>query len=209
MLYSEADSVGADMRNELVRAKIETGDPDQKLEALEWIQKMVDTGNFDNEDEDLMSMLKTLSLEPFLNPTKHGGPAEYLINDHVLVRKESASILGRIGGEAAVDILLEVLKHETNRDVLINAVYSLGAIGSNAGKVTGTINDAVLRWNLVGSLNNPLAFAVLCTLGDIADRAGGINDPELYQSLIILSSNRFSRVVLDKADEVIEKLWTM
>jgi hypothetical protein len=196
-----------DMRLELIRSKAQSEDELLKLEALKWVDRLIISGTIDPLDEELMEIVVNLGLEPFLSPQRTG-VSPILVNDLPLVRREAAVTLGRIGGPYAVAGLIEMSHFEDDIDVLKNILYAFGNIASNADNgVTEAIRRKMYRLNATGQIDDELAYAALYAIEQISIQEGVINDPGVYETLLILSQERFSDVVTDKAASVTERLW--
>ncbi len=201
----EQESPGA--RLSIIRSKASSGDPLLKLEALKWVDRMINENSMGGIESEVVNIVANLGLEPFLS-TQRSGISPIIVNDHPLVRREAAVVLGRIGGAGSVRALVDMVHHEEDLDVLKNIMYAFGNIGENPGqRVTEAIGRRIYRVNATGSIDDELAYATLYAIEQISILEGGIEDPSVYDTLAILSDERFANVVTEKALNVIELLW--
>jgi hypothetical protein len=206
-LVAQQNGTETDMRLELIESKAESGDELLKLESLKWIDRLISDGDVDPLNRRLIDIVANLGLEAFINPQR-SGISPNLVNDHPLVRREAAVTLGRIGGPLAVRALVDMTHFETDLDVLKNIMYAFGNIASDPeGTVTEAINRRFYRLNATGSIDNELAYAALYAIEQISLSEGGISNPEVYDTLEVLSNDRFADVVTQKAMAVLEILW--
>lgn len=196
-----------DMKTDLIEGYISSGNPDHKLEALDWISRMIEEDAAASDNIRLAEQLETLALEPFLNPRREG-MVPSLENDHPLVRKKTAVVLGDLGGQPAADILVNMLKLEGNPDVLKDVMYSLGRIALNENmEVTRQIGTTLRSMDRRGEVDNELAYASLFAIHRIALNELPSGDEQIYDTLLLLYDEKFSRLVHEKAREVLELLW--
>lgn len=105
-----------------VSSRAYENDRDSKLEAIDNIRALIDNGTFDAETQEVVKILKDLGMEGTARIyMENGSPTNYFID----VRIEAAKALGEIGGEAAVDALVDILKIDDEPAVLAEAVKSL------------------------------------------------------------------------------------
>jgi len=176
---------------------------EMKLIALDNIRDMVDRGAVSESSLDVLSVLRGLGAEGTTKETRVQGR---LANNFPMVRKETANLLGEIGGDIARDYLIEMIRYDYESMVISEAIYAMGRIGiDEEGTALDVIADAVRRTNSVEPDDN-LAFATLLSYERIAEQQGGIKDPDVFESIILIAQGNYIRDVKKKAVEVLDKL---
>lgn len=105
-----------------VSSRAYENDRDSKMEAIDNIRMLIDNGTFDNETTEVVKILKDLGMEGTARIYMENGSATNYFTD---VRIEAAKALGEIGGESAVNALVDILKVDDEPAVLAEAVKSL------------------------------------------------------------------------------------
>lgn len=196
-----------DVKADLIQGYVSSENPDRKMEALDWISRMIEEEEILGDQIRLAEQLETLALEPFLTPRREG-IVPNLQNDHPLVRKKTAAVLGELGGQHAVDVLVKMLELENNRDVLKDVMYSLGRIALNENmEVTRQIGTTLRSMDRKGEVDNELAYASLFAIHRITLQEIPSGDEQIYDTLLLLYNEKFNRKVHEKAREVLELLW--
>jgi len=108
---------------------VKSGDRDIKNNILEKIDAEFDTLGYTESDVKFLEVLIYLSQE---GTTRKDYKYMTLTNDFPEVRALSAKILGRVGGDVARAALADMLRKESNIDVMISAMSSLAKIGDNS-----------------------------------------------------------------------------
>ena len=187
----------------IIREQAVTLDRDAKMLALDNLQEMVDDGKITEDSAEALYLLDYLAMEGVNRQVRMGGR---LINYFPMVRRKAAHILGQIGGETAVNTLLDVLSDDVEPMVKAEAAYALGQIGFNENEqVSQVLAYEVMNQNIINPDDN-FAFAVMLAYEKIAETNGGIWEPSVYLSLIQISQGNYIKDVRDKALEVMDTL---
>ncbi len=193
-----------DIELQIIRGQALSNDRQLKFLALQSIRASVEDGTLTEENPGLFVILQALATEGTARQVRSEGA---VINNFPEIRRQSAQLLGEIGGERSQQVLLTILQEDPEPMVLAEAVYALGTIGINDDNET--LNNIVFmlrRENAREAPDNNLAFASLLALEKIAQRQGGISDPETINVVLEVAAGAYVRDVRLKAIDVINKL---
>jgi len=187
----------------VLREEALSTDRDSQLLALSQIRNMVDNGKLPGNAAVTADLLSNLAYDGTVRPVIENNS---IINDFPEVRRQACTLLGKVGGQSSVQILLRVVATDAEPMVLSEAVYSLGEIGLNPNnEVSQAIADAVIRQDATKPDNN-FAFASLLAFDKLAKKNNGLKDPEVFRAILRISSGSYIPTVKDKAAEVLNDL---
>jgi HEAT repeat protein len=173
---------------------------DQKLVALEYIGDAIGRGN---TGEEVRSALEYLSMEGVMNKARENGR---LVNNYPDVRRKAAEYLGDLGTPEAKNTLLKIVVADPEPMVLQEAVKSLAKIGLNDNEETvNAIAWIVTRFDVLNP-DNLLALSAVDAFEKIAEKNGGIKDPNAIRVLIRIAEGPYIKPVQDRAKQVIMDL---
>lgn len=176
---------------------------DSKLLALASIREMIDNGTVAKNSTVALDILGYLANEGTGHVAMENNRQ---INNFPEVRREACNLLGRIGGDQADTILMQVMAEDREPMVLSEAAYALGKIGLNpGGQVAQRIAFALHRVEARAPDNN-FAFASLLAFEKLAKKNKGLNDPSAFQAIIAISQGSYIRPVKQKALQVLDEL---
>ncbi|MCP5515257.1 MAG: HEAT repeat domain-containing protein [Spirochaetales bacterium] len=181
---------------------------EQKLVALDTIEKMVNDGKVKEGDIQLHSVLTSLSGEGTSTVVRESNRKT---NYYPEVRRRAAKLLGEIGGENSKNSLIDIAMKDVEPMVLSQAVYGLGVIGLNDNNeallAISSVIDADSKKYVV---DDNLAVASLLAIEKIAKKNGGFADePDpkfIYKSIIAIQQGNYSTNVKKWASLLIERL---
>jgi HEAT repeat protein len=173
---------------------------DQKLVALEYIGNAIDRGN---TGEEVRAALEYLSMEGVMNKARENGR---LVNNFPDVRRKAAEYLGDLGTPEAQSTLIRIVVADPEPMVLQEAIKSLAKIGLNENEeAVNAIAWIVRRFDVLNP-DNLLALSAVDAFEKIAERNGGIRDPNVIQTLIRIAEGPYIKPVQDRARQVILEL---
>jgi hypothetical protein len=173
---------------------------DQKLVALEYISDAINRGN---TGEEVRAALEYLAMEGVMNKARENGR---LVNNFPDVRRKAAEYLGDLGTVEAKNTLLKIVVADPEPMVLQEAVKSLAKIGLNENEETvNAIAWIVTRFDVLNP-DNLLALSAVDAFEKIAEKNGGIKDPNAIRVLIRIAEGPYIRPVQDRAKQVIMDL---
>ncbi|MDR0450352.1 MAG: HEAT repeat domain-containing protein [Treponema sp.] len=208
MMGQNADQSGREMTVEqsylqesvemmIIREQSRTDSRDQKLIALEYIGEAIGRGNAAGE---VRSALEFLSLEGTVNQARENGR---LVNNYPDVRARAAAYLGELGSPEAKDTLIKIVMADTEPMVLTEAIKSLAKIGINENEETvNAIAWIVSRYDVLNP-DNLLALSAIEAFEKIAEKNGGIKDPNAIRMLIRIADGRYISPVRDRAKQAL------
>ena len=127
------------------------------------------------------------------------------MNDYPEIRRQSAELLGQLGGEKSRDILILMALKDQEPMVLAEAVYSLGLIEpDSSGRVESVISQLVRSQDAIRPDNN-FAYAAISALESIGRSRKGKVNPEVFVSLIQIAQGNYIRAVRSKAIKVLDE----
>jgi HEAT repeat protein len=173
---------------------------DQKLVALEYIGDAISRGN---TGEEVRAALEYLSMEGVMNKARENGR---LVNNFPDVRRKAAEYLGDLGTPEAKNTLLKIVVADPEPMVLQEAVKSLAKIGLNDNEETvNAIAWIVTRFDVLNP-DNLLALSAVDAFEKIAEKNGGIKDPNAIRVLIRIAEGPYIKPVQERARQVIMDL---
>jgi HEAT repeat protein len=192
---------------QILRGQALSDDRDMKLLALQSIRSMIEDGGVSGDNPGVLTVLEALANEGTRRQVRSG---VVVTNNYPMVRKEAANLLGEIGGERSRGILLDIMANDPEPMVLSEAVYSLGAIGvtdeTDIGQMLATMSWTLNNQTESQTPDNNFAYAALLAVEKLANKLGGIEDPEIINSLLNVASGNYIRAVRLKAIDVIYKM---
>ncbi|GHU01164.1 hypothetical protein FACS1894147_00500 [Spirochaetia bacterium] len=181
----------------VIREQSHVATRESKLIALEYIGGLIQDGKAGKEIEEV---LEYMSLEGILNKSRENGR---LINNFPDVRVKAVVYLGELGTPEAKDALLKVMVAENEPMVLIEAIKGLGKIGLNDNEETAScIAFIVSRFDVLNP-DNLVALAALDAFEKLADKNGGIKDPQTLRIIMKIGEGRYIKPVQDKAKSLL------
>ena len=174
----------------------------EKLKALEFIRAMVDKGKATEKNSDVVSLLEELGAE---GTTKQVVENRRVINDFPDVRRESAELLGQVGGNQSREILLNMAIKDKEPMVVAEAVYSLGLIGGGdqSARVESVITNLIKNQDVVKPDSN-FAFAAVSALEMLGKKNNGKVSQDVFAALIRVQNGNYIRPVREKAKQVLD-----
>lgn len=187
---------------QVISSLVEENGRGEKTKALEFIRSMIDKGKVNEKSKEVISLLESLGAE---GTTKQVVENRRVINDYPEVRRESAELLGQVGGDQAREVLLNMAIKDKEPMVVSEAVYSLGLIGGGdqAARVETTITNLVKSQDAIRPDSN-FAFAAVSALEMLGKKANGKVSPEVFAALIRIENGNYIRPVREKAKQVLD-----
>jgi HEAT repeat protein len=177
-----------------------------KLDVLDEIEAMIEGGTVDDPDK-VEFVLEYLGMEGTARRVRESAR---LVNYYPEVRRRSANLLGRLGGERAKNALVSILLIDDEPMVKAEAAYALGVVGMNDG-------NEVIRALLYTLENedplmpdNNLAYAVCLAVEKIVEATDGDLDSAAYadlaRTLVHIAQGNYIKTVRRKALQTLEVL---
>ncbi len=187
---------------QIIREKAFADDYDLKMSALDDVEKKLADGSYAANDQQVQFVLEYLAFEGTTHTTRENGR---LINNFPEVRRRAASMLGRLGTDAAKDALIRVLLIDDEPTVKAEAAYGLGLIGKNPDdQVVQALAFAYNQEDPTKPDNN-LGYALCLAVEKLAQKAP-IKNPAAYQMLVKIAGGNYLRTVKNKALQVLDVL---
>ena len=173
----------------------------EKVKALDYIAKMVETGKATDKSIDVVALLEQLGGEGTTIEVRTRGR---LVNDYPDVRRLSAELLGQIGGDKAREILLEMALNDPEPMVVSEAVYSLGLVesGDQGARIESVITSLIKAQDAIRPDSN-FAFAAVSCLEMLGRKNSGKVSPEVFAALIRIQNGNYITPVRKKAEAVL------
>ena len=186
---------------QVVRSLVNEQGRSEKLKALDFIAKMVETGKVNDKSLDVVVLLDQLGGEGTTNEIRQNGR---VINDYPEVRRQAAELLGQIGGDKSREVLLNMAIKDPEPMVISEAVYSLGLIGGGdqSARVEAVITNLVKTQDAIRPDSN-FAFAAVSSLEMLGKKNKGKVSQEVFAALIRIQNGNYITPVRKKAEAVL------
>ena len=177
-----------------------------KLDVLDEIEGMIEEGTIDDPDK-VEFVLEYLGMEGTARRVRESAR---LINYYPEVRRRSANLLGRLGGERAKNALVSILLIDDEPMVKAEAAYALGVIGTNDGNEVVRALLFTLENEDPQMPDNNLAYAVCLAVEKIVESNDGDLDSAAYadlaRTLVRIAQGNYIKTVRRKALQTLEVL---
>jgi hypothetical protein len=184
----------------IIREQSRAESREMKMVALEYIGDAIGRGN---TGEEVRSALEYLSMEGVMNKARENGR---LVNSYPDVRTKAATYLGELGTPEAKNTLIKIVLADPEPMVLTEAVKSLAKIGINDNEETvNAISWVVTRFDVLNP-DNLLALSALDAYEKLAEKNGGIRDPNTVRTIIRIAEGSYLRPVQERAKQVLENI---
>ncbi len=177
-----------------------------KLDVLDEIEVMIEEGSVDDPDK-VGFVLEYLGME---GTARRVHESARLINYYPEVRRRSANLLGRLGGERAKNALVSILLIDDEPMVKAEAAYALGLVGMNDGNEVVRALLFTLENEDPQMPDNNLAYAVCLAVEKIVEANDGDLEPAAYadlaRTLVHIAQGNYIKTVRRKALQTLEVL---
>jgi HEAT repeat protein len=177
-----------------------------KLDVLDEIETMIEDGTVDDPDK-VEFVLEYLGMEGTARRVRESAR---LINYYPEVRRRSANLLGRLGGDRAKNALVSILLIDDEPMVKAEAAYALGVIGMNDGNEVVRALLFTLETEDPQMPDNNLAYAVCLAVEKIVEANNGDLDSAAYadlaRTLVRIAQGNYIKTVRRKALQTLEVL---
>jgi hypothetical protein len=181
----------------IIREQSRAESREMKMVALEYIGDAISRGN---TGEEVRAALEYLAMEGVMNKARENGR---LVNNYPDVRTKAATYLGELGTPEAKTTLIKMVLTDTEPMVLTEAVKSLAKIGINENEETiSAISWVVTRFDVLNP-DNLLALSALEAYEILAEKNGGIKDPNTIRTIIRIAEGPYIRPVQERAKQVL------
>jgi hypothetical protein len=184
----------------VIRESSQAGSRDQKMVALNYIGEAIGRGN---RGEEIRQALEYLSMEGVMNKARENNR---IVNNFPDVRRQAAKYLGDLGTPEARNTLIRIIAADPEPMVLQEAVRSLAKIGINDNEETlNAIAWTFTRFDVTNP-DNLLALSTVDAILTLAEKNGGIKDPNAVRTLIKIADGPYIRPVQEKARYALNEL---
>lgn len=192
---------------QIISEEATSNDREAKLRAITRVERSLKEGTSTDEEYTMTLILGRLAGEG--TTTLHSERGR-IINYFPEVRGQACNALQFVKSdkskEKAVNILIGVLINDVDPIVKSNAAFALGEIGFNEdNRAVRALSEAVEVQDTLAP-NDNFAYVAALAFGKIAESNDGIYEPRAYRALVRIAQGNYSRVVKDKALEVLEQL---
>ena len=195
-----------DIEFQILSEKAFSDNREIKLDVLDEIEAMIEEGSVDDPDK-VGFVLEYLGMEGTARRVRESAR---LINYYPEVRRRSANLLGRLGGERAKNALVSILLIDDEPMVKAEAAYALGLIGMNDGNEVVRALLFTLENEDPQMPDNNLAYAVCLAVEKIVEANDGNLEPAAYadlaRTLVHIAQGNYIKTVRRKALQTLEVL---
>ncbi len=186
----------------IIREESRADSRDMKMVALEYIGDAISAGR---TGPDIQQALDYLALEGIVNFAREGGTGR-VTNNYPDVRMRAAYYLGELGTEDAKNTLIKLVLAENEPMVITEAIKALTKVpnGDNDEVITA-ISWVVTRFDIINP-DNLLALSALDAYEKIAEKNGGIKDPNAIRAILRIAEGPYIQPVRARALETLNNL---
>jgi hypothetical protein len=192
---------------QIINEEATSNDREAKLRAITRVEKTLKEGTSTDEEYTIALILGHLAGEG--TTTLHSEQGR-LINYFPEVRGQACNALQFVKSDKAkakaVNILIGVLINDIDPIVKSNAAYALGEIGLNEDERAAKALAEAVEIQDIMAPNDNFAYVAALAFEKIAKANDGIYEPRAYRALVKIAQGNYSKVVKDKALEVLEEL---
>jgi len=179
--------------------------PEQKIEALRGIEKMLNDDPVGEDEKALLNILSGLASEGTTNLIVDKG---VVLNDFPSIRLEAVRLMGASGSPEAMNMLVSVLRNE--HDLIIISEASLAASRLKGVSWTPLVPyfQRILKLQKQIYRNDQLIQDILVSISQIADRDETIlEDPKILEGIVFIAEAElgFSKKTVALAQELKER----
>ena len=160
-----------DQRSYLLNLIAYSEDPVEKRLTLQQLDQMIEQGDLGPDDEWGIKILSRLSQQGAM--LKSYDAEGNLLNDNYLVRAEASVLLGKLGGERARNILISILRNDTDTAVVSIAMESLLKAAPDGSPMLIRELATAFYKHHYRTQDNTLAKSFLITAAEYAARSDG------------------------------------
>ncbi len=192
---------------QIINEEATADDRESKLRAVGRVIDSLKKGVSTDEEYTMTLLLGHLAGEGTTTIPRQRGK---IINYFPEVRGQACSALQFVKSDKskakAVNILVGVLVNDIDPIVKSNAAYALGMIGVDEdGRIVKALAEAIEVQDAIAP-NDNFAYVAAMAFGKIAKANDGIYEPGAYRALVRIAQGNYSRVVKDKALEILDEL---
>lgn len=191
-----------DVEFQVLSEKAFSADRELKMSVLDELEKMIEDGQVKDRDK-VGFVLEYLAMEGTARRIRENAR---LVNYFPEVRRRSANLLGRLGGESAKNALISVLIIDDEPVVKAEAAYALGIVGLNESNEVVKAILFTLEREDPSMPDNNLGYAICLALEKIAQKNKGIREPDAYRALVRIAQGPYIKTVKQKALQTLEEL---
>ncbi|MDA3956860.1 hypothetical protein [Oceanispirochaeta sp.] len=175
------------IRVSVIQSMADSAVPEQKMEALRSIEKILDENSMGSEEDNIINILSSLSSEGITNLSLDMG---HILNDLPRIRLEAVRLLGKTGSPKAMNPLAKVVRYDDNITVLSVASLTAARLESADWSPLTPYFYQILKIQKQIYQNNQLIQDVLTAIGIIADRDETfLNDPIILEGIIYVAES--------------------
>ncbi len=186
-----------EIERHVLRAQARAADPAMQKAALRRFETLVAAGALSRTDHESLAVLAYLAT--------HGTYIGSARNDP-LIRIRATAVLGDVGGQAALDLLAEVVGTDTETAVVAEAVRSIGKLRPEPSSRLAVLLAERLKQQNTRAGDPALVIAVLNTVESIHLNSWGFHDPELFLAIIEVYNGPHAANVRNTALRVLDTM---
>jgi hypothetical protein len=182
-----------------------SGSRRMQLAALDRVTELIEANDPRSRFPEVTEIISLLVLEPHLveRAGATSGEDAPAVHGHPAVRIEAIELLARIGGTQAYEVILELLRVETDETIRAAAFRTLPELGVRPGPEL----PAVIAQALRRSYGDETALReALTAIRELHDAYGFMDTPELFTEVIDVAQGPYSRGLRLEAFELVELL---
>jgi len=189
-------------RISIIKTMASSNVPEQKMEALHGIEKMLNEDPAGEEVKDLLNILSGLAAEGTTNLRVDQGQ---VLNDYPAIRLEAVRLMGLTRSPDAMNMLVTVLRNEKDIAILSEASLAAARLDAGSWKLLVPYYYRILKIQKESYRNDQLMQDVLVSIRIIADRDESILDePMILEGIVFVAEAElgFSKKTVALADEL-------
>ena len=193
----------AKINKQVIQSMATSGDPQIKAILLNELALDIDSGKTAKGDTASIATLKTVVLEGLYSIDVTESSNTKTLPE---IKVRACRLLGKVGGDEAKDVLIELIKNEQEPVVLAEAMLALGELKIALIEYDFIIIANQIRTQDLTTRDNYFASSVISCVQSLYGAGQVFDQPDFLRSLISIAEGTYLKSVREYAWSVIEML---
>lgn len=199
-IFPLLSQTSVDIEKTLIMSYAESDDTALHFKALESIETRFNEKS--ELDSDCMSIVSAMAKSSIITEVYEDG---ILIKTNQEVQLAAIGLLGRIGGQEALDDITDLLVHSREYPIVYEAVSSSALIKAEDYSDFLASMVKIMTYEHYTGMDNAFAHTSLITLDSLMTHYGVLLTPDLIKIILLYNENAYMHKVQDLARVILRK----